>query len=374
MTGAGRYVIELAKRLPRLSNDFEIHVLLLEGLKSGVVAEIMSDAGAILHYANTAVASARQWVTIPFTLKRIKADLYHYPFLDLPLVPTPAVVTIYDLNPIESIEYFGQRGGLKRVVARAMVHSTLRRAKVAIAISDATRAALARFHPTAQDKLRTIHLGVESARTISSTANDRACEANQWGERPYVLYVGVDRPHKNLPRLVKAFERLRARSGYEAGKGPYLWLAGVGIGSNQLRDQIRQSKLELDIRLDGALSEDELERAYRGARLLAYVSTSEGFGLPILEAFARGVPVLAGDATSLPEVGGDAALYANAEDDGAIAEGLERLFNDDVLRRDLVQRGLRRSEAFSWDATAVQTMNAYSDAARGWKEREDHRR
>ncbi len=102
--------------------------------------------------------------------------------------------------------------------------------------------------------------------------------------------------------------------------------------------------------------------AYGHALAVAYVSTMEGFGLPILEAMAVGVPVLASDKGSLPEVGGDAVLYADPTDESSIARGLRQLWREEGLRALLVERGLRRVRGFSWQATAAGTLQGYRDA------------
>jgi alpha-1,3-rhamnosyl/mannosyltransferase len=293
--------------------------------------------------------------------------LYHYPFLDLPYVNFPSVVTIYDLNPILHPEYFDRFARIKRALAFRLIRSTLRRSRAALAISDATRKLVQERYPESMHKVRTIHLGVDpdawtgDAKGDEGDAKGSINQHASWRTRSYVLYVGVDRPHKNLVRLVRAFGRFRKRNRWQDGSGPYLWLAGVGAGSRELRLQLSELALGKDVRLDPALDEAGLRAAYLGSSALAYVSTSEGFGLPILEAFAAGVPVVAADASSLPEVAGEAALYTNPEDEQAISNTLDRIWNDGVLRRTLAERGRRRIKEFSWNATASATLRAYYD-------------
>ena len=115
----------------------------------------------------------------------------------------------------------------------------------------------------------------------------------------------------------------------------------------------------------GRLSPDDLDALYRSAAAFAYPSLYEGFGLPVLEAMARGVPTMAAMSSSLPEVTGDAALLVDPGDEEAIATGLERLLTDRVLAADLRDRGLERSATFSWAATARATLDAYRHVTEG---------
>jgi len=199
--------------------------------------------------------------------------------------------------------------------------------------------------------------GVEGSAPVAPSPDE-----GRWGVRPYVLYVGVERPHKNLVRLVRAFARFHGSGQWWTVDAPYLWLAGVGAGSRELRGELRRLGCADDVRLTDALAETALVRAYRQARVVAYVSTSEGFGLPILEAFAAGVPLVAGNASCLPEVAGDAATYVAPEDEVDIARGLAETWWDEALRRSLVERGARRVAAFTWEETARQSLQAYTDA------------
>lgn len=365
MTGAGRYVVEVARRLPALGSDLDVVLLLHPSLRNTNVPVTMARHGVTVEYVDLRVASWRQWIGIPGVLTRMKASLYHYPFLDLPLTSVPSVVTAYDLNPILDVAYFeGWAGVAKRAVARRLIGSTLRRSRVVLAISEATRRLIAEHYPRFAHKVRTTHLGVDSEAWASPTPMSVAVPAasETWEKRPYVLYVGVDRPHKNLVRLVRAFDRFRSAQGGARGTGPYLWLAGVGNGSEELRQEVVRLALGADVRLTGALSEELLASVYCRAVAFVYVSTSEGFGLPILEAFAAGTPVIAANASSLPEVGGDGAVYADPHSDIDIALALGRVWGDERLRSTLIKRGRKRAVALSWDATAEATLAAYRDA------------
>ncbi len=366
MTGAGRYVVELARRLPGLDADVQVDVLLLPALRHTEVPQTLAAAGVRVHYATAPVVSVRQWLEIPGLIRRLRPDVYHYPFFDLPYVPCRSVITVYDLNAQLDPDYFVRQPRLRRLVARGLLRSSLRRCRIAVAISDTTRRLVEEHFPVALGKTRTVHLGVEASRWArqeasalisSSTDADRV-----WANRPYALYVGVDRPHKNLLRLVRAFVQFRSHANWKTGDGPYLWLAGVGEGSDQLRAQISHLRCKPDVRCTEPVNDSALVSAYRHARLVAYVSTSEGFGLPLLEAFAAGVPVVTANCSALFEVGGDAVCLVPSEDEAGIARGLQLVWGDDTLRRALISRGAVRVQQFTWERTARQTMLAYQDA------------
>ena len=368
MTGAGRYVIELGSRMPAMDPDVQFDVLLRPELRGSDAARTLAAAGARIRYCEARVASASQWLEIPRLLHALRPDLYHYPFLDLPYVQCRSVVTVYDLNPVLDSAYFARWSRLKRLVARRLLRSSLRRCRVAVTISEATRRLLEEHFAEARGKTKTTPLALSSNFRVSvrGSASVRDDEGGQRVERsdarPYILYVGVDRPHKNLVRLVRAFAVFREAEGWAPGLGPYLRLVGVGDGSPALRAELSESAAGSDVQTSGAVTEEFVAAAYRGASIVAYVSTSEGFGLPILEGFASGVPVLTANVSSMPEVGGDAALYVSPQDTRDIAFGLSRLWRDAGLRRRLVAAGARRLHEFSWDAAARATLAAYKEA------------
>jgi glycosyltransferase involved in cell wall biosynthesis len=175
---------------------------------------------------------------------------------------------------------------------------------------------------------------------------------------PFVLAVGTLEPRKNLPLLVRAFHRAVT----ETGLPHSLVLAGpVGWHQEAFVSQIDTDPSGRVHRI-GPVGALELDGLYRDAAAVAYVSVSEGFGLPVLEALAHGVPTLASNTSSIPEVAGDAALLLDPEDEDAIASGIIRILTDEPLRADLAAKGRARAATFSWEATALATLAAYREA------------
>lgn len=151
-------------------------------------------------------------------------------------------------------------------------------------------------------------------------------------KKPYILYVGNDYPHKNLKRLNLAFEKL-----------------------------VKEHNLNYElILITKFVSEEDLDKLYRNASLYVFPSLSEGFGLPPLEAMARGVPVVSSNATCLPKILGDAALYFNPLDIDDMAKVIKKALLDNNLREELIKKGFEQIKKYSWQKMAKETFKLYS--------------
>ena len=126
---------------------------------------------------------------------------------------------------------------------------------------------------------------------------------------------------------------------------------------------IERSPRKNDIEVPGYVSREALESLYRRAAIFAFPSLDEGFGIPVLEALARGIPVLTSDASALREVAGDAAVLVDPRDLDSIAAGLIRLTEDEELRRQLAVKGIARSAGFTWENAAEKTWSVYKELA-----------
>ena len=184
--------------------------------------------------------------------------------------------------------------------------------------------------------------------------------ASKFGvDRPYAVYAGQLRmAHKNLDGLISAFAICRR----ELGDTVRLVLVGKrSWTTSDLDGFIEKAGLNGSVILTGHINTDELSFALSGARMLAFPSRSEGFGLAVVEAMACGTPVVAANATSLPEVVGDAGILVDPESPVDIAAGMTRLFTDSQLASELRIRGLRRACQFSWKLAAEETLSLYTD-------------
>jgi glycosyltransferase involved in cell wall biosynthesis len=175
--------------------------------------------------------------------------------------------------------------------------------------------------------------------------------------RPFALFVGTLEPRKNLVRLVRAYRRAVAASNLPHA----LVLAGpLGWGAEPLHRELR-SPGPGNVVLTGPASPELLDALYQRADVFLYPSMYEGFGLPILEAMARGVPTVVSTASSLPEVAGDAALSVDPLSVDRLTEAMTQVLTDAEEARRLAEAGRRRAAGYSWERTARETLTAYDD-------------
>jgi len=206
--------------------------------------------------------------------------------------------------------------------------------------------------PDAKDKIVVSANGVdpEFFDGINDDVSRRVLEACGLDRGGYFLYVGNDKPHKNLDLLLEAYLEM-------ADEIPDLKLALVGREFATIPDLPRIVKT-------GFVTQEELHALYSGAFALVFPSLYEGFGLPAIEAMACGVPVISSSGGALPEVVGDAALLFEPTSRTLLTEAIRRLTKDKRLRAELIEKGGRRARSFSWQATATTTLETYRRALR----------
>jgi glycosyltransferase involved in cell wall biosynthesis len=201
-------------------------------------------------------------------------------------------------------------------------------------------------------------LGVERSRIHVVPHGVDAFDVTRVPREKMVLFVGAIQTRKNVARLVRAFERM-----------PREWtlvLAGAadGFGADSELAAVTASARSADIRVAGYVSREELDSLYARASIFAFPSLDEGFGMPVLEAMARGVAVVTSNCSAMPEVAGDAALLVDPQNEEAIADALIRLAADEVLRSQMVQRGHARVQQFTWDRAVRETWDVYAELRR----------
>lgn len=268
-----------------------------------------------------------------------RADLFHALNQRVDARARRNVVTFHDLFVMTG-EYSSEEF---RARFTAQARQAAERSDLLIAVSQFTA-----------DQASTL-LGVEPGRIRVVPHGVDVAPVRDAGREPMVLFVGAVQKRKNVARLVRAFEEL-----------PSEWkliLAGAadGYGATTELAAVESSPRRADIRVAGYVSAAELESLYARASIFAFPSLDEGFGMPVLEAMARGVPVVTSRCSALPEVAGEAALLVDPEDPAAIGGALLRLAGDTELRTELVRRGRDRAAQYPWERTVRETWAVYEE-------------
>lgn len=263
------------------------------------------------------------------------------------------VLTVHDLHyRVHPEAHFGARA----VGLSVLVPLAVRRADRIVVPSRATRDDLLRFTSAPPERVDVVPEGLGQA---PGGAADGAAARERIGasERAIVLSVSAKRPHKNLARLIGALARIPAE------RRPLLALPGYPTPhEEELRERARVLGVAEDVRFLGWVPAAELDDLYAAADVFVFPSLYEGFGLPVLEAMARGVPVATSARASLAEVAGDAALAFDPEDESSIAAALEELLADGELSERLKKRGLERAAGYTWERAAELTVASYRRA------------
>jgi glycosyltransferase involved in cell wall biosynthesis len=264
------------------------------------------------------------------------------------------VTTIHDLNyKLVPDTHFGLRG----LGMRVLVPAAARRSHRIVVDAASTRRDLVEHLGTPAGKVDVVPLGV--TRPPAAVAAPEAALRDELGlgERTVVLSVSAKRPHKNIERLLDAL------AGIAPERRPVLVVPGYPTPYEaRLREHAYAAGIGGDVVWPAWIGAAQLEGLYALATLVVFPSLYEGFGLPVLEAMARGVPVATSNRSSLPEVAGDAALLFDPEDTGAIRAAIERLLADPGERARLRDAGVARARTFTWERTAELTAAAYERA------------
>lgn len=239
--------------------------------------------------------------------------------------------------------------------------SSLARAAHVITVSETVRREVIDLLDVPAERVTTVYNGVSENFRPQDEQRLRTILA-MWGLRPgeYGLSVATFEPRKKLVNLIDAW---RALPGAVRSRFPLVLAGAPGWQDSPIRTAIERGVSEGWIRDLGFVAERYLAPLYAGARLFAYPSSYEGFGLPPMEAMACGVPTLVADRSCPPEVTGGAAMLVDPDDHDALARSLERGLTDEAWRSGAIAAGLERARQFSWRRTVDETIAAYRKVA-----------
>jgi len=305
-------------------------------------------------------------ILFPAAIRRQKIDLMHFPHFNVPVFYFGRyLVTVHDLI----LRYFGTRRSstlgavkyyFKNLGYKVVFWLAVKRAEKIITVSDYVK----------KDLIKNFHFQPEKIVVTPEGAPPRSLpfpglryKLREFGlTKPYLIYVGNAYPHKNLERLIKAFEILTG----DLKKDFQLALVGEeDYFYERLQAEAKDSILsepEIFERIvfTDFVADEDLWLLYQNASLYVFPSLCEGFGLPPLEAMSQGVPVVCSGATCLPEILGEAAIYFDPLSPRDMAEKINQVLDDEKLRRDLIAKGFEQIKKYSWKEMGEETLKVYS--------------
>jgi glycosyltransferase involved in cell wall biosynthesis len=379
-TGVGRYTKNIVLNLAKIDQKNKYVLFVRPEDSESIKKRIANNKWKIIN-VNIKWHSFSEQLRFPTLIRREKLDLMHFPYFSVPIFYNrPYIVTIHDLI----INHFptGKASThayplylLKREAYEFIIKQAAKHAKKIIAPSNATKQEIMEHLKIAENKIDVIY---EAAELKSQKS---AASSQELGK--YFLYVGNAYPHKNLERLIQAFENLvRGPVGSlppASAHSRFTDLRAVGSPSSAATPQDIKlilvgekdyfyKRLEAENKSDniifyGKARDKELVNLYTNAIALVAPSLMEGFGLPVLEAMSLSCLVLAADIPAFKEVAGDNAIYFNPQDENDIYLKLKDILeNVEKYKEEKIDKALKKSQQFSWEKAANQTLNIYESS------------
>lgn len=350
--GLGRYTQEVVDNIIKLDPDNEYVIF----LRRENFNDFQADGARVKKIlADIRWYSLAEQLIFPLYVLRERLDLMHFPHFNAPVFcPVKFVVTIHDLILIKFPTSRATTLGplvykVKNLAYKLVIYLAVKRAKKILAVSEFTKHDIIRQFKVKPEKIAVTYEG--AAELLKTPFNKGGRGA--FISRPYLLYVGNAYPHKNLDGLIRVFAKINKSL-------PDLKLVLVGK-EDYFYSRLKQlaKNFSNNIIFPGYVPDRELAGLYQNALVYVFPSFYEGFGLPPLEAMARGLAVVSSNKTCLPEILGSAALYFNPDDEADMKNKIEQVMADEKLRAELINRGYERVKKYSWRDCAEKTLAVY---------------
>ncbi len=357
--GIGRYVFNLVDALAGV-HEGEIVLLVNPALPNSRydLSALARHANVRLHPTDIPTFHLREQTELPRLIRSLRPDVVHLPYNVRPYRQSlPNVLTLFDVIPRRFPADYSLRA---RWTIELVQRLALRSATRFVAISQAAAADFTTLYGVSAAAITVTPLAADPLFAPQPAAAVAALRQRLHLPDRYLLYLGSNKPHKNLPRLIRAFAAATPQA-----PGTDLVIAGAwDPRSPEARQLVVELGLEDAVRFLPNVSNADLPALYAGATAFVFPSLYEGFGLPVLEAMACGTPVACSNTSSLPEVAGEAAVLFDPMDVNEMATAIVRLLDDEGLRERLRERGRQQAARFTWQRTAELTLIAYRQVAR----------
>jgi glycosyltransferase involved in cell wall biosynthesis len=301
-------------------------------------------------------------VVLPFRVFHHKIDILFSAGMTSPLVcPVPSVLVIFDLLHVLQPQNFPR---WYLLFLKTIIYLSAKSSDGIVTISKKVRSDIVRYYGVAPREIAVTYMAVDHNAFFPREVKEVEAVRVKYGlPKRFILYAAASLTHKNHARLFEALRILRER-------GERIKLVLIGArdkGYDAVAGKIEKLGLQSEVVFTGWLPFEDIAPIYCASDALVFPSLNEGFGMPIIEAMACGVPVACSNIEPLPEVAGDAAHFFDPYDPVSIAEGIGKVVSDRDLRRDLIEKGFRRAAEFTWENTALMTLEFITSRSKGGK-------
>ena len=349
-TSTGRYVDKLIEYIAKINPDYDFNILTtpkrVEYIKSIAPKYYVQATGSKEFSFDEQLKFLKE-------IKDLDADLVHFCMVQQPILyRKPVVTTIHDLttarfnNPAKNPVVFK----VKQFIYKWVIKIAASKSLEVITPSNYVKEDLMDF---SHQPAKKFHVTYESADKIKGKAEP----VKKLVGKKFLMYTGRPTPHKNLDRLIEAYELIKIKY-----PDLYLVLAGKKDFNYEQTEKAVKAKGIKNVVFTDFVSEGELRWLYEHCEAYVVPSLSEGFGLPGLEAMIHGAPVISSNATCLPEIYGNAAQYFDPLNIEDMADSINKVLSDSRLRDYLVERGFKQVEKYSWRRMAEETLKVYEKA------------
>lgn len=353
--GTRTYAISLVRALTAIDRKNEYFIFLNQESKDIDLGDGSNIHKVVLPLRARSRPMRYAWeqLRLPQLVVRYRLDILHSLGYVAPLrLRCPSIVTIHDLN----YRFIGHEMGLlHRLVLGFFVPRSARHAAHVITVSRFSKDQIVRTLGIPASKISVTH----NACKYGTRQNDQNVVCTSYrNEKPYLLALSSNSPHKNILGAIRAFASIQ-RSGKTHLK---LLIAGcLPRNMTEISSVLKKLGIENTVRFLGYVADEDLLSLYRNAEVFLFPSLYEGFGIPVLEAFACGTPVVCSNAGALPEVAGDAAILVDPREPAEMAKAACMIMDNSELRRLLIERGFRQVRMFSWEQSAQITLQVYRE-------------
>ena len=358
--GTEVYIRNLVRWLLKIDAENE-YFIFINKESAGIFEEFSGRLNIVMcpiHAQRRPVRVLWEQIALPMQIKKRNIDLLLSAGMTAPfLCPARSVLVLYDLQHVNQPWNFPK---VFLFFLKALIYLSAKTSSSIITISEKVKNDIVKHYNIPPERVHAIYIGIDTGSFfIRKPAELKPVMDKYRLPSRFILYPAASLPHKNHERLLEAFKTVKKEE-----KTLKLLLTGArDYGHENIERKIKELDLKDDVIFLGWLPHEDMPAIYCASTLLIFPSLHEGFGMPVIEAFASGVPVVCSDIEPLKEIAEGAALFIDPYNPESIAEGILKVLNDGKLRQELIKNGLERAKNFRWEVLAEKTLSVLNSSS-----------